>query len=183
MEGRDSFGYRGTRVRLVPPDADLHLENCYRWLNDPQVTEFMLVGYHPMTRANERDFFERIGTRETDISFAIETLDGRHIGMSGIHQIDLRHGTCVTGSFLGDRSAWGHGYGTEAARVRARYIFDVLGLRLIMTAALEGNERSLRMSRALGFHEYGFLPRRFWKNGAWRGEHLLALEREAFLEG
>ena len=31
-------GQRGERVRLVPPDRALHLENALLWLNDPEIT-------------------------------------------------------------------------------------------------------------------------------------------------
>ena len=32
------IGWKGERVRLVPPDRTLHLENALRWMNDPEIT-------------------------------------------------------------------------------------------------------------------------------------------------
>ncbi len=172
-------GWEGEKVRLVPIDADEMLANYVRWLNDPEVTRYLLIGDHPLTRMAERSWLERIeqGTA-TDVVFAIETLDGQHIGTSGIHDIEYRHGSASTGSFIGEPSMWGKGFGTDAARVRARYCFEVLGLRLLRSSILEGNERSLRMQVAAGAEVVGTWPKRYWKRGQWRDEILLALTRE-----
>jgi RimJ/RimL family protein N-acetyltransferase len=176
------YGWEGKLTRLVPLDEEKHFENYLRWLNDPEVTEWLLVGDLPLTRLAEREWFDRASRNSgDDIVFAIETLDGRHLGSSGVHQIDHRHGVALTGSFIGDKELWGQGYGGDAARVRARYCFEVLGLRLIHTAYLEGNERSRRMSESLGFREYGRFPKRYWKRGQYRDEILLALDRETWL--
>ncbi len=174
-----AHGWEGEKVRLVPIDTDRMLDNYVRWLNDPEVTQFLLIGDHPLTRLAEREWLEKSerGT-DADVVFAIETLDGRHIGTSGIHEIDYRHGTASTGSFIGEMALWGQGYGTDAARVRARYCFEVLGLRMLKSSTLEGNERSLRMQKAAGGEVIGTWPKRYWKRGQWRDEILLCFTRE-----
>lgn len=159
------------------------LDNYVLWLNDPVVTELLLIGDLPLTRLAEREWLEQAerGT-ESDVVFAIETLDGQHIGTSGIHRIDYRHGTAMTGSFIGEASLWGKGYGTDAARVRAKYCFEVLGLRMLMSSTLEGNDRSLRMQQAVGAEVIGRWPKRYWKRGMWRDEVLTCLTRERWAE-
>lgn len=173
-----SIGWQGEKVRLVPLD-ERHFELLVQWINDPTVTRTLLVGDLPMTRIAEREWFERMskGTA-SDVVFVIETLDGEAIGVSGIHQIDYRHGTCVTGSYIGRTDLWGQGYGSDAARVRARYIFEVLGLRQIYSGVLEGNERSLRMQTKAGYEVIATFPKKFWKSGAYRDEHITLLTRE-----
>lgn len=83
-----SYGWEGRKVRLVPLDKDRHFDNCVRWINDPDVTQWTLMGDFPLTRVAEEHFFDRM-TRpnETDVVFAIETLKEEHIGLSGIHEI------------------------------------------------------------------------------------------------
>ena len=88
-------GWRGAKVQLVPLDRDKHFDNCVRWLNDPSVTAWTLVGDYPLTRVAEEEFFDRVTRQnDTDVVFAIETLeeDEEHIGVIGIHGISLRHG-------------------------------------------------------------------------------------------
>ena len=174
-----AYGWEGEKVRLVPIDAERMLDNYIQWLNDPEVTEWLLIGDHPLGRLNERDFLEKAERgSETDIVFAIETLEGRHIGTSGIHRIDYRHGGATTGSFIGEKEMWGKGYGTDAARIRARYCFEVLGLRQLRSSTLEGNDRSFRMQAAVGAEMVGRWPGKYWKRGAWRDEILMCLTRD-----
>lgn len=178
-----AFGWEGKKVRLVPLDKERHLENAVQWMNDPEVTHFLLIGDYPITRLAEEKFFEVRGeTKEDDIIWAVETLEGKHIGFSGLHQISHMHKTAVSGTVLGDKESWGQGYGTDSARVRARYAFEVLNLRLVTSAVLEGNERSLRMQESVGYEIVGRIPTKFWKRGQYRDEIVTCLRRENFKE-
>lgn len=176
-------GWKGSKVRLLPLEMDRHFENACRWVNDPVVTEHLLVGDFPMTTLAERKWFESAQESSRDeVSFAIETLAGEHVGFTGIHQINWRHGYALTGTMIGKVQEWGKGYGTDQAITRARYAFEVLGLRLLHSAVLEGNERSLRMQLRAGYEIIGTLPKKYWKRGAYRDEILTVLTRERFLE-
>lgn len=176
-----AIGWEGDLVRLVPLDEERHFENCVKWVNDPEVTDWLLIGDFPLSRLAQRDWFEKAArASQSEVMFAIETLAGRHIGNSGIHHIDFRHGTCSTGSLIGEKSEWSKGYGTDASRVRARYCFEVLGLRMLYSGYLEGNERSRRMSEKNGYKVCGCFPKKFWKRGQFRDEILMVLDRETW---
>ena len=47
-------GWKGERVRLVPPDRASHLENALIWLNDPEITA-ALKHRLGVTRRQEKD--------------------------------------------------------------------------------------------------------------------------------
>jgi RimJ/RimL family protein N-acetyltransferase len=176
-----AYGWEGALTRLVPLDKARHLDNALIWLNDPEVTQWLLIGDFPMTRLAEEAYFDRMSQlTDTDVAWAIETLDGQHIGFSGLHEINQFHQTAISGTILGAKDFWGKGYGTDAARVRARYAFDVLGLRLILSGILVGNDRSLRMQKKVGYQTVGTVPARFWKRGAYRDQILTVLTRESF---
>jgi RimJ/RimL family protein N-acetyltransferase len=177
-----SHGWEGEKVRLVPLDKARHLENALLWINDPEVTAWTLVGDTPLARLAEEEFFDR-ATRahpagESDVHFAVETLGGEHIGFSGLHRIDWRNGFAMTGTILGRRDLWRQGYGSDAARVRTDYAFEVLGLRLLISEVMAENVGSLRMLKNAGYREAGRLPKRYWKRGAFRDVILLVLERK-----
>src|SRR5579885_2430695 len=141
-----AYGWQGELVRLVPLEKEKHLENALRWMNDPDITRNLLVGDFPITRLAEEDWFtNNCKMNENNVAFAIELLNGEHVGFSGIHQINWKDRSAVTGTVIGVQEQWGKGIGTDAARVRTRYAFEVLGLRYLCSAALEGNTRSLGM--------------------------------------
>ena len=84
-------GWKGERVRLVPPDRVLHLENALRWMNDPEIPatlEFNLG----ISRKQEEAFFDRIeGSRDSDFIWAILDETERHIGFLGLQAINWRN--------------------------------------------------------------------------------------------
>src|SRR5436853_6169824 len=138
------YGWEGELVRLVPIDKAKHLDNAMRWVNDPDISRYLLIGDFPMTRVSEESWFDRMSAQnDKDVVLAIELLNGEHVGMSGIHAINWRDSTATTGTIIGAREHWGKGIGSDAARVRSRYAFEVLGLRQPMSAVLEGNDRWL----------------------------------------
>jgi RimJ/RimL family protein N-acetyltransferase len=177
------YGWEGERVRLVPLDKEKHAANALLWVNDPDVTETILSGDIPITRLAEEDFFEKMsapaGAHPSDIVFAVETLEGEHIGLAGLHRIDYRHGVALTGTIIGPAGFRGKGYGTDAAAVRTRYAFEVLGLRMLMSEVFAENAASLKMLARAGYREVGRIPRRYWKRGAFRDVVLLVAERSS----
>lgn len=173
------FGWEGNKVRLVPLDKERHFANCVRWLNDPTITEWTLVGDLPLTNAAEEEFFERVcKDTSTDVLFAIETLEEEHIGIAGIHSIDYRHGVAITGTLIGRKQFHRRGYGSDAIAIRTRYAFDVLGLRLLLTEVLAGNIGSLKAVQHCGYREVGRTPARWWKRGAYHDSVHLALTHD-----
>jgi len=172
------YGWEGEKVRLVPLDNEKHLANAVAWLNDPEVTAWTLIGDTPIARLGEEEFFDRMMRGDAaEITFAVETLAGEHVGFAGLHRIDYRHGVALTGSIIGRGELWGQGIGTDIVRTRARYAFEVLGLRMLLSEALAENKRSVRMLKRCGYAEVGRIPRRYFKRGAYRDAILFALER------
>ena len=84
--------------------------------------------------------------------WALEVIaTGEFIGMAGLDPVDEGlpfHGV-ETGWRLA-RSAWGHGYATEAARAALAFGFDTLGLTEILAVTAAGNKRSQAVMRRLG---------------------------------
>ena len=141
-------GWKGQCVCLVPPDRSLHFENALRWMNDPEITatlEFNLG----MSRKQEEAFFDRIeGPNDTDFTWAILDQSSRHIGFIGLHAINWRHRAATGGILIGERSAWGSGYATDAVRVRTQFAFAQLGLHKSQRPYLQpGDEARLREVR------------------------------------
>jgi RimJ/RimL family protein N-acetyltransferase len=82
-------------------------------------------------------------------------LDGRAIGMQGMHArrfSALR--TVGTGSWVG-RDDQGHGYGKEMRSAMLALAFDGLGALVAETEAFTDNAASAGVSRALGYEENG----------------------------
>ncbi len=118
-----AHGWEGEKVRLVPLDKGKHLDNALAWINDPEVTARTIVGDWPLMRIAEEEWFDKFAKDETKtrVGFAIETLDGHHIGFSGIDRIEWPSAVGVTGSIIGPKECRGRGFGTDAIKLRTRY--------------------------------------------------------------
>src|ERR1044072_4597433 len=177
-----AYGWEGEKVRLVPLDRERHSANVQAWANDPDLTETILSGDFPLSRAAEDEGVEKMsaspGQHPEEIVFAVETLAGEHVGLCGIHEINYRHGGGVTGTIIRPPAHCGKGYGADAARVRTRYCFEVLSLRMLISHVFPENEASLRMLVRAGYKEVARIPRRYWKRGAYRDTVILVAERE-----
>ena len=133
-----------------------------------------------MTRGTEEEFFRAAERPDKgSVQFAVETLDGDHVGFSGLRSIDWQSRVAVSGSVIGRRDLWGGGLGTDSARVRTKYAFEVLGLRMLIATVIADNRRSMWMLQTIGYDEVGRVPGRYWKRGAWRDQAILVLKNPA----
>jgi ribosomal-protein-alanine N-acetyltransferase len=166
-------GLKGDRVRLVPPDRTLHLENALAWLNDPDITATLKLNLG-CSRRQEEKFFDQIETRDGgDFVWAIVDENSRHIGFIGLHGINWRNRWAHGGLVIGDRSAWGRGYASDAVRVRTRFAFGELGLHRIDGHTM--NPAMKRVYEKCGYRHEGVARRKFWRAGAWFDADLYAL--------
>lgn len=168
----------GVKTRLVPLEVDRHFENLLRWANDATVSDGLPLGDLPKSRPAVREWFEaRQRCGDSEMPLAIETLDGEHVGYSGLYRIDRASRSAGCGSMI-DPAHWGKGFGTDASNVRSAFAFRILGMRRLMSSYLEGNERSSRMQRSVGFIEWGRLPEDVWHDGAYRTQIFTVLTRD-----
>jgi RimJ/RimL family protein N-acetyltransferase len=174
------YGWEGEKVRLVPLDRDKHLDNALHWFNDPEITQWLETGDWPLTRGAEEEFFRAAERQDrSSVHFAVESLQGEHVGFSGLRSIDWQSQVAVSGSVIGRKDLWDKGLGSDAARVRNRYAFDVLGLRLLVATVIADNSRSMAMLARVGYGEVGRVPERYWKRGAYRDQLILTLHRDS----
>jgi RimJ/RimL family protein N-acetyltransferase len=167
------IGLPGKKVRLVPPDRALHLENALAWLNDPEVNANLQYNLG-MTRRDEEAFFDRIERRAgDDYTWAIHDPADRHIGFIGLHNIHPIHRSATGGLLIGDRAAWNQGFATDAVNTRSRFAFRALGLHRI-----DGHTTNPAMERVYlktGYIREGTARQKVFREGAFHDVALYGL--------
>jgi RimJ/RimL family protein N-acetyltransferase len=91
--------------------------------------------------------------------FAIETLDGKHIGNCGYYDINETKGEAELGIMIGNRDYWDKGYGADVVTTLVSYIFRQTNLRRIYLKTLASNSRAQRCFKKCDFTPYGHLVR------------------------
>jgi RimJ/RimL family protein N-acetyltransferase len=110
----------------------------------------------PMTRSESDAFARRIEEHlETD-DFGLWALEvretGEFIGFAGLARqtFDAPFNPSVEVGWRLSRSAWGHGYATEAGTAAVEHAFEVLDLDEIVSITTAENLRSQAVMRRLG---------------------------------
>jgi len=168
------------QVRLRPiTEADL--PDYVKWLNDPDVTQF-LESEGPVTLEDEQAWFQRVtGPDSSQRNWAIE-VDGQHIGNCALHVHESRE-TAGFGIMIGDKVQWGKGYGAAALREVLRIGFREMGLQRIHLTAFAGNTRAVRCYEKCGFRHEGVRRRHHLKRGKWCDMVCMGVLREEWEAG
>lgn len=81
--------------------------------------------------------------------FAVETIDGEHIGNCSC--VDIDGVSAEIGIMIGNRFYWDKGYGSEAIRILVDYIFRESKLSHIYLKTLDWNLRAQKCFEKCGF--------------------------------
>jgi RimJ/RimL family protein N-acetyltransferase len=130
---------------------------CYvqKWSNDPEIRR--LTGeVAPVSRAEAEEFYRQLCADKDRVWFAVVLKRGnRVIGEAGLLRM-FRPWRCTDMSIIiGEKDAWGKGYGTEAGRLLLDYAFGRLRFHRVSIGVVGFNERALRFWRSLGFKKEG----------------------------
>lgn len=99
----------------------------------------------------------RLATDGTGARLAVDrAADLRFIGWCGLSRWNPDYRSAALG-YCFDDAAWGHGYGTEAARALLRWAFDTLDLNRVQAETDTRNLASARLLEKLGFVREGTL--------------------------
>lgn len=145
--------YEGDLVRLRALCAE-DAERYVNWLNDIGTMRLSSSGApRPRSLEEVREQCKRPdGNR-----FAVETLDGRLIGMCNAFEIEDRNRSCKVGWQIGDPTARGKGYGSDMIRVFLGYLFRERNMERVELGVFAFNASAARLYEKLGFVREGAL--------------------------
>ena len=147
----------GQRIFLSHPrreDVPLYA----RWFADLELTTYIGAQGMSFMPEHEQEWYDGLVRDKDRKMFAIVVREGQHmIGNVDFHAVDYRRGVTELGIAIGDKSAWGQGYGSEAVRLMCDYGFTFLGLHTIYLWHVAFNERGHHAYLKAGFKEAGRL--------------------------
>ncbi len=157
---------RGELVELWrhrPSDREAFM----RWYQDADIAELLRHDLEPLTAAQARGYFDTIVLPASahGTAWAIRArATGELIGSTAVTEINRAEGTCLFRIVIGEKHAWGHGFGTEATRLVVAEAFESLDLQAVRLEVFEHNLRARRAYERVGFRETGrqveWVPRR-----------------------
>jgi RimJ/RimL family protein N-acetyltransferase len=169
--------FAGDLVRLAPLDRN-DLTQFLRWFQDYEVKRFLGQGVHPFTRETEEQWLDHVLTETESKHFSIRTMaDDRLIGNCGLFGFDWRSRCVEFGIVIGEKDAWGRGFGTEATWLILRYAFDELNLHRVWLRVYDYNPRGRRAYEKAGFKHEGTLRQALYREGAYHDVEVMGILR------
>ena len=146
----------GDRIRFRR-DERTDIPKFVTWLNDPEVMRYLRLNL-PLSQAEEETWFEKmLQLPPEEQPFAIETKVGKKwqlIGNCGFTNINKNAHSAEVGLFIGDKSFWNQGFGTQVMRLLLDVGFGTMNLNRIYLTVEEENKAGIRAYEKAGFiHE------------------------------
>jgi RimJ/RimL family protein N-acetyltransferase len=139
------------------------------WYSDPEVARLTRYQSGPLSADEiQRFFYGRImGSDFLAMAIHVRESD-RLVGTCAFSQLDGDNGSTLFHITIGERDAWGHGYGSEATELMVAHAFTRLALHRVALTVFEFNVRAIRTYEKCGFAVEGrargaiFRDGRFW---------------------
>jgi len=142
----------GKKCYLSPVDVN-DVDKFVEWLNDLELTKYLLIYPHIISIENEKGFLEKLSNEHT--YSIIENDTNELIGNCGFNNIDHINQTAEVGIFIGNKKFWNKGYGTEALSLLLDYGFKALNLHNVFLKVYSFNERAVKSYEKIGFKIIG----------------------------
>ena len=119
------------------------------WLNDPEVNRYLET--RSATLESVRGYLQEKAAKRDALFFGIFLKDGAKIGTLKLEPIDMERKKATLGIMIGEKDAWGKGYGSEAIRAAVNYSFRTLGLSEVNLGVIADNAGAMRAYEKVGF--------------------------------
>jgi RimJ/RimL family protein N-acetyltransferase len=163
---------------VLAPITKADLPALWTWIND-RSDVLWNSAYRPVDELSHRAWFERIRTQTDVVMFAIRSARTRKlVGSCQLRDIDRVHRTAELQIRIGEQSARGRGWGTQAVRLLMRFAFDDLNLQRVGLRVFATNHRAIRAYEKAGFVREGTLRRAAHIDGAYVDVVVMGLLRE-----
>lgn len=133
--------------------------NDYTWDTDPELAQLDAA---PVIKTTFSQYLSDYASElrhsvPTSRRFAMDTLNGQHIGNCSYYNISETRGEAELGIMIGNRDYWNKGYGTDVVTALVNHIFSETQINRIYLKTLQSNDRAQKCFQKCGFTRYGNL--------------------------
>ncbi|MDQ2716588.1 MAG: GNAT family N-acetyltransferase [Chloroflexota bacterium] len=168
----------GEKVLLRSLELD-DLDLFWTWFVDREAVKYSLGTWlFPWSKHETEMWLKRtLQDKETLTLGVLEKATGQLIGYAGITSISHINHSGEYYIFLGAKSSWGKGHGTEVTRLLVHYGFASLNLHRIMLTVSSPNTGGVKAYTRAGFQQEGVLRQACYRDGAYHDKIVMAILR------
>ena len=159
-----------------------NLATVQRWYADPELARLTRYSLRPMPLDEVERFFQSRLLSTESVAYGIHIKEsGRLIGLTTFSALDPDNGSVLFHITIGEADTWGHGYGTETARLMLWLAFERIGLHRVGLSVFAFNERAIRSYEKAGFRVEGRLREAIARDGRYWDEIQMGVLRDEWL--
>jgi RimJ/RimL family protein N-acetyltransferase len=143
----------GEKCFLSPVSLD-DVERYTEWVNDLEIGQFVLFSSTVFDVGKERAALQQL-MNESVIFAIIEKDTNKAIGNCGLHLVNNVHRHAQFGIFIGEKTYWNQGIGSEATALILDYGFNIMNLNNISLEVVAYNKRGVKCYEKVGFQYVG----------------------------
>lgn len=153
-----------------------------KWSNDPEIRK--LIGeVASMSQADADKFLERVYSDNTREWFVIVVKENdRVIGEAGLLRMFPAWRTTDISIIIGEKDAWGKGYGTEAILLLLDYAFRYLNFHRVAIGVVGFNKSAIRFWEKVGFKKEGIQRDGYYYNHKYYDFVMMSILEDEFRE-
>jgi len=137
--------------------------------------------------ADEESWFDQMMRSDAEQRpLAIEIQDGEAwqlAGNAGLFHLEWTNRSAEFGIFIGDKSRWDKGYGTEVLQLILQHAFDTLNLNRVYLRVLATSARAKRSYEKAGLVSEGTMRQARFRHGQYIDVHIMSILRSEWRKG
>jgi len=167
------------RLEIAPFVETYCTEDYVRWLNDPEVVRYSNQRHTQHTLTSCQTYFQSFTNSPHYFWIILLQFPQGHrpIGTMTAY-LDRANAVADVGIMIGDKSAWGQGYGFEAWITVFHYLFNYVDIRKITAGTLSVNHPMLALMQKAKMRPDGVRIRQ----ALWEGLEVDIIHMAAFRE-
>ena len=157
----DTKKLKGRRITLIP-ETRQNAKLLVAWLKDKTVTSYVDhegFGYSLKNEIADLDFIKKYDWDE--LHYLIYDENGQPVGATGL-ELNSFHKSGEIWILIGEKKAWGKGYGQECIHVLGDYFFQKLKYNRLELAVSAEFKKGIAAYKKAGFKIEGVLRKSEW---------------------
>jgi RimJ/RimL family protein N-acetyltransferase len=166
-------------IKLKPLTKE-HLTPFYTWLNDDNVINYSLTLFQQLSTEKEiSEWYSSLLKDSKNYTTGIFLKESEVlIGYAGICNISNTNRSGEFFIFIGDKTQWGKGIGTQVTKQILAYGFEKLNLNRIMLTVSAPNNGGIRAYVKAGFKKEGVMRNACFREGQFHDKIMMSILRD-----
>ena len=175
--------FESTRVilrKMTAQDAEIY----HVWRNDLEVMQSTAPLLDVYNIEDTEEFVTQtiLASHSSKSYIIVDKESQKPIGITSLVHIDYknRNAECIID--IGDKKAWGKGYGTETMKLLLDFGFLELNLHRMYLRVLSFNIRGIKLYEKVGFQQEGKSRESIFRDGKWHDIIHMSILQKEYLE-